>query len=152
MDTEKLDALDRSGLKQGGWRKLLQAPADPQLFAEPDEKIWSVVAHLSALLGAAITIGWGVGLGCVVGPFFVWQIKKERMPFVADQAKEALNFNITLAIVELFFGLLFWIGLGFVVKLMALAGIAWFVLIVIAAVKSNEGYAYRYPFALRLVK
>ena len=30
--------------------------------------------------------------------------------------------------------------------------VAWFVLTIVAAIKANEGVAYRYPFALRLVK
>ena len=33
-----------------------------------------------------------------------------------------------------------------------LLGIAWLVLTIIAAMKANEGVAYRYPFTLRLVK
>ena len=37
-------------------------------------------------------------LGCFIGPLVIWLIKKDTMPFVDDQAKEALNFNITVAI------------------------------------------------------
>ena len=46
------------------------------------------------------------------------------------------------------------LGVGFLIVLpvMFLVGIAALVFIVIAAIKSNEGVAYRYPFALRLVK
>jgi len=45
-------------------------------------------------------------------------------------------------------------GLGFIVTapLMLLVGVAALVFVVIAAIKSNDGVAYRYPFALRLVK
>jgi len=35
---------------------------------------------------------------------------------------------------------------------MAVIGLTALVLIIIAAVKANQGIAYRYPFALRLVK
>jgi uncharacterized Tic20 family protein len=39
-----------------------------------------------------------IPLGNILGPLIIWQVKKDEMPFAADQAKEALNFNITMAI------------------------------------------------------
>jgi uncharacterized Tic20 family protein len=113
-------------------------------------------AHLSALLGALVTAGWLASIGCFIGPLVIWLVKKESMPFVADQALEALNFNITLAAIMLvlfLFGLLT-LGIGFLIALplMAIIGIAGLVFIIIAAIKSNDGVRYRYPFAIRLVK
>lgn len=121
-----------------------------------EERQWAMFAHLSALLGGLVTAGWAGGIGCFLGPLVIWLVKKETMPFVDDQGKEALNFNITLAIV--FFVLfalgLLTLGIGFLIVLpvMFLVGIAALVFIVIAAIKANEGVAYRYPFTLRLVK
>ncbi len=121
-----------------------------------DEKQWAMFAHLSALVGGLITAGWAGGIGCVIGPFIIWQIKKDSLPFAAEQAKEALNFNISLAIVMLVLFLLgiLTIGIGFIVigPLMGLIGLAALVLVIIAAIKSHDGVAYRYPFTLRLVK
>ena len=57
----------------------------------------AMFAHLSALLGGLLTSAAG-GWGCFVGPLIIWLIKKDTMPFVDDQGKEALNFNITMAI------------------------------------------------------
>ena len=78
------------------------------------------------------------------------------MPFVADQAKEALNFAITvsLACLALLVLTVLTLGIGALVTVPAFAiiGITAFVLVIIAAIKANEGVAYRYPFALRLVK
>ena len=78
------------------------------------------------------------------------------MPFAADQAKEALNFNITLLIIGVILLLvtIFTFGLGIFITapIGILLGIAWLVLTIIAAMKANEGVAYRYPFTLRLVK
>ena len=78
------------------------------------------------------------------------------MPFVDDQAKEALNFNITVAIAffVLFLLTLGTLGLGAIltVPLMIIVGIAWLVFTVIAAIKANDGVSYRYPMTLRLVK
>ncbi len=78
------------------------------------------------------------------------------MPFVDDQAKEALNFNITVALVFLVLLLLtigtLGIGILLTAPLMIIVGIAWLVFTVIAAIKANDGVSYRYPMTLRLVK
>ncbi|WP_255541974.1 DUF4870 domain-containing protein [Lysobacter changpingensis] len=120
-----------------------------------DQRQWAMFAHLSAIAGAVLTSGVG-GWGTFLGPLIIWLVKKDTMPFVDDQAKEALNFNITVAIV--FFAL--WVlvfvtlGIGLLIAIPAwfVIGIAWLVFTIIAAIKANDGVTYRYPFALRLVK
>ena len=122
---------------------------------EADQRQWAMFAHLSAIAGAILTSGVG-GWGTFLGPLIIWLVKKDTMPFVDDQAKEALNFNITVAIV--FFAL--WVlvfvtlGIGLVIAIPAwfVIGIAWLVFTIIAAIKANDGIAYRYPFSVRLVK
>jgi uncharacterized Tic20 family protein len=83
-------------------------------------------------------------------------VKKDSMPFVDDQAKEALNFNITIAIIGVILLVLsiitFGIGLLLAIPAGIVIGVAWLVLTIIAAIKANEGTRYRYPFALRLIK
>ena len=131
-------------------------PPPPPAGAPPqDERQWAMFAHLSALLGGLLTSAIG-GWGFFLGPLVIWLMKKDSMPFVADQAKEALNFNITVSaifLVLLILGVLT-LGLGFLltVPIILVVGLAALVLIIIAAIKANEGVAYRYPFALRLVK
>jgi uncharacterized protein len=131
-------------------------PAEAIGGISTEARQWAMFAHLSALIGGILTSGWAGSIGCFIGPLIIWLVKKDSMPFVDDQAKEALNFNITVAIV--FFALfvigLLTLGLGFVlaIPLWILIGIAWLVLTIIAAIKANEGTAYRYPFTLRLVK
>lgn len=116
----------------------------------------AMFAHLSALLGGIITAGWAGSIGCFIGPLIIWLLKKDTMPFVNDQGREALNFNITVAIAFLALFLLTIITLGIgaliTVPLMIIIGLAWLVLTIIAAIKANEGVAYRYPFAIRLIK
>jgi len=118
------------------------------------QRQWAMFAHLSALLGLILTGHW-FGWGCFLGPLIIWLVKKDSMPFVDDQAKEALNFNITVAIVffALFVLTLFTLGLGVVIALPigAIVGIAWLVFTIIAAIKANEGVRYRYPYTLRLI-
>ena len=120
-----------------------------------EEKQWALFAHLSAILGAIVT-GHIFGIGCFLGPLIIWLIKRDTMPFVADQGKEALNFNITLAIVgaALFLVVLLTFGIGILITLPAflLVGLYALVFTIIASIKASEGVAYRYPITLRLVK
>ena len=113
-------------------------------------------AHLSALVGGILTSGWAGSIGCFIGPLVIWLVKKDTLPFVDDQGKEALNFNITVGIVFLALLILsivtFGIGLIVAVPLWIIIGIAWLVFTIIAAVKANNGERYRYPFTLRLIK
>jgi uncharacterized Tic20 family protein len=114
------------------------------------------MAHLSALLGGLLTASFGRGWGCFIGPLIIWLVKKDTMPFVDDQAKEALNFNITVALASLVLLVLsiitFGIGLIIAIPMWIIIGISWLVLTIVAAVKANEGVRYRYPFALRFIK
>ncbi len=135
---------------------LASPPPPPSGTPSAEERQWAMFAHLSALLGGILTSGWAGSIGCFIGPLIIWMVKKDTMPFVDDQAKEALNFNITVAIAffALFLLALFTLGIGLLVAvpLWIVIGIAWLVLTIIAAIKANEGVAYRYPFALRLIK
>jgi uncharacterized Tic20 family protein len=130
-----------------------EAPASVVPSAE--ERQWAMFAHLSALLGGLLTGHW-MGIGCFIAPLIIWLIKKDTLPFVADQAKEALNFNITVAIVSAVLLVLtvvtFGIGVFLTLPVGVIVGIAWLVLVIMAAIKANEGVTYRYPFALRLIK
>jgi uncharacterized protein len=127
--------------------------ADNGVSAE--ERQWAMFAHLSALAGGLLTSAIG-GWGFFIGPLVIWLMKKDTMPFVADQAKESLNFNITVSAIFLILLILSFLtlGIGFLITLpiMLIIGIAALVLIIIAAMKANQGIAYRYPFTVRLVK
>ncbi len=109
-----------------------------------EEKQWGMFAHLASLAGIIIP------LGNLLGPLIVWLVKKDTMPFVADQGKEALNFNITVFIAAFVSGILTLVLIGFL--LLIVVGIAWLVLTIMAALAANKGEAYRYPFTLRLIK
>src|SRR6476620_1628274 len=88
--------MDTSGLKDA-----MAPPPAPTAVASAEEKQWAMFAHLSVLLGGLITSGWAGSIGFFIGPLVIWLMKKDTMPFVADQAKEALNFNITVSAVFL---------------------------------------------------
>ena len=87
-----------------------------------------------------------------VGPLVIWLINKDKADaaFVTDQAKESLNFQITLAIVYIVGIVLSVILIGIFINLAA--WVACLILCIMAGMKANEGVEYRYPFALRLIK
>ena len=119
-------------------------PPAPEGMPSAEERQWGLFAHLSSLSGLLIPFG------NLLGPLIIWQIKKDTLPFVADQGKEALNFNITMALAAIVSALLMIVLIGFL--LLPLVGLVSLVFSIIAAIKANNGEAYRYPFALRLIK
>ncbi|HYD78997.1 MAG TPA: DUF4870 domain-containing protein [Paucimonas sp.] len=85
-----------------------------------------------------------------VGALIIWLIKKDESSFINDQAKEALNFQITVAIGLIGAWILAFILIGFL--LVPAIFLANFILCILAAIAASKGESYRYPFALRLVK
>ena len=120
------------------------APVGAESSISADERLWGMIAHLSALAGFIIPFG------NIAGPLIVWMIKKDAMPFVDDQGKESLNFQITVTIAAIVAAVLIVFLIGFL--LLPAVGLAALVFTVIAGIKANEGVAYRYPFTLRLIK
>lgn len=120
------------------------APQPPSNTPSAEEKQWGLFAHLSSLAGLVIP------LGNLLGPLIIWLVKKDTMPFADDQGKEALNFNITITLAAIISAFLIFVAIGLL--LLPLVGLVWLVFTIIAAMKANNGEAYRYPFALRLIK
>lgn len=109
-----------------------------------EQRQWAMFAHLSALIGLIVPFG------NVLGPLVIWLVQKDKMAFVDDQGKEALNFQITVfgaAVISFF---LMFILIGFL--LIFVVGLGALVFTIIAAIKANEGVAYRYPLTIRLIK
>lgn len=105
---------------------------------------WAMFCHLSAFLG------FWFPFGNLIGPLILWQLKREKDPFIDAQGKEALNFQLTVAIASAICFLLMLVLVGFV--LLGLLAIGALVLTIIGGVKAGEGVAYRYPFTWRLIK
>lgn len=79
----------------------------------------------------------------------VWLLKKDDSLYIADQAKEALNFQITVSLAMFISNILVFIIIGF-----ALIPIVWItniIFCIIAAVATSKGETYRYPLCLRLI-
>ncbi len=84
-----------------------------------------------------------------VPALIVWILKKDDSEFIADQAKEALNFQITIILAQFIAWILAWILIGlFFMFIIWLLNI---VFCIIAAISTSKGETYRYPFCLRLI-
>jgi uncharacterized protein len=130
-------------------------PEDPASAAPPplggvpsrEDRLWATFIHLSSIIGSS---SWALGIpgGNLLLPLILWLVKRDGAPFVDDQGKEALNFQITMTIAGI--GLLFIVCVGW--ALLPALGVFSLVASIVAAIKANEGLAYRYPLTLRLVK
>lgn len=116
-----------------------------------EERTWALVAHAGGPAGLLLTAGL---LGFAV-PLVVWLAKRDESEFVADQGKEALNFQLTLFLLHLagwlFVVLTLGLGLLVVWPFFLVLWVIELILGLVAALRSYEGQRYRYPFALRLI-
>lgn len=110
-----------------------------------EERTWALLAHLSSFLG------WiGLPLANIIAPLVIWQVKKDEMPFASSQAKECLNFQISMTLYAVISLILCLILIGIVGLVVLFVVDVIFTLI--AAVKANDGIAYRYPLTIRFIK
>ena len=118
--------------------QLLGTEEQPLVPPTSDEKTMAMLAHILTLVAGFIP------------PLVIWLVKKDESKFVSDNAKESLNFIITLAIGYCIAFILMFILIG--MFLIFVLWIAQLVLVIIATIKTNEGKVYRYPINLRLIK
>jgi uncharacterized Tic20 family protein len=115
-----------------------------------DARMWAMFCHLAAL-GALVV----PAVGCVIGPLIIWQIKKDDFPFVDEQGKEAVNFQISMllyAVIGSFACLITCVGAPLIPIVLLAVSIVDLIFLLIAAVKANNGFHYRYPLCIRFIK
>lgn len=103
-----------------------------------DEKTLAILTHLSGIFFSIIV------------PLVVWLTSKETKPWLSEQSKEALNFQITILIAYAISSVLMLLLVGFFLFM-----IVWalnIILCIVAAVQTSQGAVYRYPITLRLIK
>jgi uncharacterized Tic20 family protein len=111
----------------------------PPPLTPSDERMWSVFAQVGPFLLAFIA------------PLVIWLVLKDRSRFVDQEAKESLNFQITLVIASVAIGIISLVtfGLG---TILYLAFIAAIIFMILAAVENGKGAPYRYPVNIRFIK
>ncbi|WP_267907589.1 DUF4870 domain-containing protein [Actinotalea solisilvae] len=114
------------------------APLQPPL-SDAEQRQWAMFAHIGGIILSFIA------------PLVIWLMYKERGRFVEEQAKEALNFQITLIIASIAVAIISVITLG-IGSILYVAFIVALVFMIMAAVAVNKGEAYRYPVNIRFIK
>jgi uncharacterized Tic20 family protein len=114
-------------------------PPSESVSSSSSDRNLAMITHLS-----------GFVLYLIV-PLIVWLVHKDRpdKTYLTNEAKEALNFQITILLAWIVCWILKIILVGFF-----LMGVLWLVNLIfciVAAVKVSSDGSYRYPFTLRLV-
>jgi uncharacterized Tic20 family protein len=104
-----------------------------------NDRLWSVLSHLSWFLGVPFLL-----------PLVVYLVMRKDSEYVAENAREALNFHISVVIYFFCCVPLMWILIG--IPLAVALGICFLVCSIKAAIKASDGVCYHYPLTLRLVK
>jgi hypothetical protein len=116
----------------------MEQQAAPAADISKDARTMAMLCHLLAIFTSFL------------GPLIVWLIKKDEDPFIDEQGKEALNFQITIVLASIVSGILIMVCIGaFLLSAVQLLNL---VFCIIATVKTNNGEHYRYPVCLRLIK
>ncbi|MDN3378792.1 MULTISPECIES: DUF4870 domain-containing protein [unclassified Pseudoalteromonas] len=111
---------------------------------DKEQRTWAMLCHLSALAGFIVP------MGSIIGPLIVWLIKKDEMPIVNEHGKKSLNFQITMLIAYIICFILMFVVIG--VILLPIVAVFSFVMVVIGAIKANDGKEFNYPITLNLIK
>jgi uncharacterized protein len=100
-----------------------------------DERTMAILAHVLTIFF------W------FVPPLIIWLIKKDESKYVAEQAKESLNFQITLFLIYLILGITI-VGIFFwwIPYILAI------VFAIIATINASDNKIYKYPLCIRFIK
>lgn len=102
------------------------------------DKIWALLCHLSGFLSLFFLL-----------PLIVYLAMRRESEYVACNAREALNFHISLLIYGIGAVLLCFVGIGFFV--LGALGLGYLIFSIVACVKAVDGGCYRYPLTIRFV-
>lgn len=108
------------------------------LMSDADQRTWAMIAQLGGILFY------------FVPSLIIYLVTKGRGAFVETEAKEALNFQITLAIVWAVGFITLFIFVGIIILLAA--AICAIVFCILAAMANYAGTPYRYPLTIRFIK
>ncbi|BAU11385.1 hypothetical protein LEP3755_18790 [Leptolyngbya sp. NIES-3755] len=139
---------------------------------------WAMSCHLAGLLSIVVCSVAPIPFLGALFPYTVWRMGRDRHPFIDEQGRSAINFQLSMS-VYLLVGTIFWIFLTFTTCMASFAGVntnanffgtvfEWLFLlgmvasvlfavfmisvIIFAAVKASRGQSYRYPFSMRFLQ
>ncbi|WP_425309182.1 DUF4870 domain-containing protein [Ammonicoccus fulvus] len=118
-------------------------------YASADDRLWAMLAHLSAVIAAIASVGWLT----IVGPLAVWLLKKDSSPFVRNSAAGAVNFTLTMWLVSLIGWILtLTVVLSVIgIPMIIIGSLGSIVLGILGALKAWKGESYTYPWQVRVL-
>ena len=116
---------------------------DRELFTADSISRWAMLCHLSALAAFAIPFGH------IVGPLVVWLINRDIHPFVDEQGKESINFQLSMTL----YAILATISILLLVGIILLPAVLIMdvVCVIRASLATSRGERYQYPLTIRFV-
>jgi uncharacterized Tic20 family protein len=113
---------------------------------------WSVLFHLSGFVGLLFP-----GIGNWLAPLILWLIKKNEDPALDLVGKQVLNFQFSYTLYSVALGIvagvLMLVFIGFLLlPVLFVLFVMWIVFMIIAAIKTSNGEAYKYPFTIEFLK
>ncbi len=121
-----------------------EAHAAPPVCVPREARKWAVICHIASLAGLL-----GNGLGFVLGPLIAWLIKRDDHPYIDQQGKESLNFQLTMLLALMASGVLCLVVIGFL--LLPVVLLLMIIFPIVGAVRANRGENFRYPLTLRII-
>lgn len=103
-----------------------------------DENVFALLAHLLGIFTGFI------------GPLVIFLVKKDSPGLAYENAKHALNFQISLVIYYIISFILVFVLIG--ILLMWALGIFALIVIILASVKAYGGEVYQYPLEIQFIK
>ena len=109
----------------------------PGTYTQGDKAL-AILCHVSLFLGVGFLL-----------PLIILLVKKDESPWLGAQAREVLNFHISLVIYGIVCAILFLVLIG--VPLLFALGLFAAICSIIGAIRASEGVLYHYPLTFRLV-
>ena len=119
---------------------------------DKEECKWAMFCHLAGLAGLSPLLP---GIGSAVAPLVIWQLKSDEFPFVAEQGRRAVNFQLSMLLyvtIGTIICLVSLVGVFLIPVVFCVFGLIDLIFVLIAAVRANRGRHYRYPITIRFFK
>lgn len=100
-----------------------------------DERTMAILSHVLTIVAGFLA------------PLIIYLVKKDESKYVAEHAKESLNFQLTvlIACIILLISVVGWLVI-WVVPILAL------IFEIIATINASDNKIYRYPLSIRMIK
>ena len=115
-------------------------PAPAQPLSPSDERLWATLIHVGG-----VVVGF-------LSPLLGYLLLKDRSAFVGENARRALDFQITVAIAGAVATVLALISFGLLFFLPLAVAVADVVFCIVAGAAAGRGEVYRYPLAIAFVR